>query len=109
MHGSCTEVLHSSYTMGTRGSPDIYTLSPRACGPRALGVYIRQTTRAHGITIKNNILLLITRSRLSISQDSSSFKHLNMHTFTYATPTFIIEVLCLVTQVQLLLMAVTVN
>ena len=52
MHGSCMEVLHSSYTMGTRGSPDIYTLSPRACGPRASGVYIRQTTRAHGITIK---------------------------------------------------------
>ena len=37
--------------MGTRDFPDIYTLSPRACGPRALGVYIRQTTRAHGITI----------------------------------------------------------
>ena len=31
----------------TCGSPDIYTLSPRA-----LGVYIRQTTHAHGITIK---------------------------------------------------------
>ena len=41
------KVLHNSYTMCTRGSPDIYTLSPRA-----LGVYIRQTTRAHGITIK---------------------------------------------------------
>ena len=38
--------------MCTHGSPDIYTLSPRACGPRASGVYIRQTTRAHGITIK---------------------------------------------------------
>ena len=48
MHG----VLHISYTMCTRGFPDIYTLSPRACGPRVLGVYIRQTTRAHGITIK---------------------------------------------------------
>ena len=48
MHG----VLHISYTMCTRGLPDIYTLSPRACGPRASGVYIRQTTRAHGITIK---------------------------------------------------------
>ena len=46
------KVLHNSYTMCTRGSPDIYTLSPRACGPRALGVYIRQTTRAHGIIIK---------------------------------------------------------
>ena len=47
MYGLCTEVLHSSYTMGAHGSPDIYTLSPRA-----LGVYIRQTTRAHGITSK---------------------------------------------------------
>ena len=32
MHGSCTEVLHSSYTMGTCGLPDIYTLSPWASG-----------------------------------------------------------------------------
>ena len=38
--------------MCTRGLPDIYTLSPRACSPRASGVYIRQTTRAHGITTK---------------------------------------------------------
>ena len=38
--------------MGTRDLPDTYTLSPRACGPWASGVYIRQTTRAHGITIK---------------------------------------------------------
>ena len=37
--------------MGTRGLSDIYTLSPQACGPRALGVYIRQTTRAHVTTI----------------------------------------------------------
>ena len=51
MHSSCTEVLYSSYTMDTYGSTDIYTLSPRACSPRALGVYIRQTTGAHGITI----------------------------------------------------------
>ena len=34
------------YTMGTSGLPDIYTLSPRASG-----VYIRQTTHTHGITI----------------------------------------------------------
>ena len=39
--------------MGTRGSPDIYTLSPRASG-----VYIRQTTLAHGITIKYVPLIL---------------------------------------------------
>ena len=44
MHGSVT---HSSYTIGTHGLPDIYTLSPWA-----LGVYIRQITCAYGITIK---------------------------------------------------------
>ena len=38
--------------MGTRGLPDIYTLSPRACGPQASGVYIRQTTLAHVTTIR---------------------------------------------------------
>ena len=43
--------------MCTRGSPDIYTLSPWVCGPWASGVYIRQTTRAHGITIKCGSLL----------------------------------------------------
>ena len=44
-------VVHNSCNMGTRGLPDIYTLSPRACGPHALGVYIRQTIRAHVTTI----------------------------------------------------------
>ena len=39
-------LVYISYAMGTRDLPDIYTLSPWA-----LGVYIRQTTRAHGITI----------------------------------------------------------
>ena len=38
------KVLHNSYTMCSRSSPDIHTLSPWA-----LGVYIRQTTRALGI------------------------------------------------------------
>ena len=56
-----------------------------------------------------NILLLITRSHLSIAQASSSFKHFDMRMFTYTTPTFVTEVLHLVTQVQQLLMTVTVN
>ena len=38
--------------MDTRGLPELYTLSPRACGPRALSVYIRQTTFAHVTTIQ---------------------------------------------------------
>ena len=36
--------------MGTRALPDMYALSPRACGPRASGIHIRQSTRAHVIT-----------------------------------------------------------
>ena len=31
------KVLHSICNMGTRGLPDMYTLGPRACGPRAPG------------------------------------------------------------------------
>ena len=33
--------------MGTSGLPDMYTQSTRAAGPRAKGVFIRQTTGAH--------------------------------------------------------------
>ena len=39
-------MVQISYTMSTRGLPDMYTLSPRASG-----VHIRQTTLVHGITI----------------------------------------------------------
>ena len=46
------KVLHNSCNTVTRGLPDISTLSPRACGPRASGVRIRQTTRACVTTIK---------------------------------------------------------
>ena len=44
-----------SYTMGMSGLPDMYTRSPRAAGPRAEGVHIRQTTNAHGITVMCHI------------------------------------------------------
>ena len=42
--------------MGTRDLPDMYALSPRACGPRALGIHIRQITRAHVTTIKYTVV-----------------------------------------------------
>ena len=45
-----SEVLHISYNMSTRALPDMYALSPRACGPRASSIHIRQSTRAHVIT-----------------------------------------------------------
>ena len=43
---------HSIYkcngcNMGTRDLPDMYAQSPRATGPRAEGIHIRQITRAH--------------------------------------------------------------
>ena len=49
---SYKQVVHNSCNMGTRGLPDIYTLSPRACSPCALGLYIRQATRAHVTAMK---------------------------------------------------------
>ena len=52
-------MAHNSYTMCIRGLPDMYTLSPRACGPRASGVHIRQTTHAHGITITYVLLCMM--------------------------------------------------
>ena len=61
-----------------------------------------------GISVLNTVILLVTQSHLSIAQ-ASSFKCLNTHTFTYGTLTFITEAHYLVTQVQLLLMTVTVN
>ena len=60
--------------MCTRGLPDIYTLSPRACGPRASGVYIRQTTRAHGITTKYMYIYV-----------HNVFVHMNIFNFTILT------------------------
>ena len=36
--------------MGTHALPDMYALSPWACCPRASGIHIRQSTRAHVIT-----------------------------------------------------------
>ena len=64
---------------------------------------------SYWITVLNNILLLITRSCLSVAQASGSFKCLDTCTFMYTTPSFVTEALHLATQVQLLLMTVTVN
>ena len=46
---------------------------------------------------------MISRSHLSIAQPSSSFNHLDKHTFTHTTPSLITEALRLVTGVQLLM------
>ena len=44
--------------MGASGLPDIYTQSTRTAGPRAEGVYIRQTTIGHGIIVMCHSQLL---------------------------------------------------
>ena len=41
--------------MAIRDLPDMYALSPRACGPRALGIHIWQIPRAHVTTITYRI------------------------------------------------------
>ena len=48
-------VIVIPWGLGMSGLPDMYTRSPRAAGPRAEGVHIRQTTNAHGITVMCHI------------------------------------------------------
>ena len=43
--------IFDSCNMGTSGLPDMYAQSPRAAGPRAEGIHIRQITSAHVTTI----------------------------------------------------------
>ena len=54
--------IFNSSTMDTSGLPDIYTRSPRAAGPRAEGVYIRQIPSAHGITDICHVTLMLLNS-----------------------------------------------
>ena len=52
-------MIHSTCNMGARDSPDMYALSPRACGPRASGIHIRQIPRAHVTTITCMVSIMI--------------------------------------------------
>ena len=45
------KTLFDSCNMGTSDLPDMYAQSPRAAGPRAKGIHIRQITSAHVTTI----------------------------------------------------------
>ena len=42
-----SSILCNSCNVGKRTLPDMYALSPQACGHRALGIYIRQITCVH--------------------------------------------------------------
>ena len=57
--------------MDRSGLPDINTLSPRACGPQALGVYIRQAMSAH-VTI---VICHLVAGHKSTYVTNNSSKH----------------------------------
>ena len=44
-------MIHNTCNMAIRDLPDMYALSPRASGPRDLGIRIRQILHAHVTTI----------------------------------------------------------
>ena len=78
--------------MCTRVLPDMYTLIPRACGPRASGVHIRQNTRAHVKTIKYMYStacthtwqeLLLSNTCISLH---NSYLRLHYHCYLYTVP-----------------------
>ena len=45
------KVIHNTCNMAIRDLPDMYTLIPRACGPWASGIHIRQIPHGHVTTI----------------------------------------------------------
>ena len=44
-------MIYITYTMTAAGFADIYTLTPRTCGPQGLGAYISKIPHGYGITI----------------------------------------------------------
>ena len=56
MH-ACADDGYYSCNVGMSGLPDIYTQSTRAAGPRAKGVYIRQTMSAHVTTAMYHLFI----------------------------------------------------
>ena len=78
---SYKQVVHNSCNMGTRGLPDIYTLiSPRACGPRALGIYQAN----HSCPCYNyTIYMRITHTYTCIPTYSTDTQNTQRHTHTH--------------------------
>ena len=90
------EVIHSTCNMGARDSPDMYAL-----GPAALGLQAYLLGKSLAPMLQLLLIVLITRSRLSIAQASSSFEWLDTRTSMSTTSTLITEALCRVTSLQL--------
>ena len=58
----------NSCNMAMRDLPDMYALSPRACGPRALGIHIRQITNGHVTSIIYHFVPIVTTPVVLIPQ-----------------------------------------
>ena len=86
------EVIHNTCNMCARDLPDMYALSPWACGPRASGIHIRQTPRAHVTTITCNMgardlpdmYVQSLRAYIHIRQIMSAHVTSNMYQFWYS-------------------------
>ena len=65
------QVIYITCTMAAWDFADIYTRNPRACGPRALDVYISKIPRSHGITyIRAKGSPIFTRSDTSCNNST---------------------------------------
>ena len=54
-------MLRISCNIGMSDLPDMYALSPQACGARAVGIHIRQITHAYVTTITCIYIMYISR------------------------------------------------
>ena len=59
--------------------PDMYALSPRACGPWALGIHIRQVPRAHVTTITYTHTRISTHTCTHVPYVNSMHLHVYEH------------------------------
>ena len=49
--------MHITCNMGSRDLPDMYALSPQACGFQALGTHIRKIPPAHVTTYNYKLVI----------------------------------------------------
>jgi len=65
--------------MGTSALSDMYARSPRAAGPRAKGIHIRQSMSAHVITNMLHFLALLKSAQTLISSAHSTYMLKDAH------------------------------
>ena len=70
-------MIHNTCNMAIRDLPDMYTLIPRACGPRTSGIHIRQIPHGHVTTITCNVLLFCCKEHNKVCSNSYLKIYLN--------------------------------